>query len=158
FTAGKLHEKLAAAVASHLAGCAACRQKVDSQPPDSFLGNLQAAAPRGGTRLAGSPSPGSRTELPRREAEAVRRAEPAKTDDLPAELAASSKFQVLGKLGQGGMGSVWKATHRFLGKEVAIKVMSGAAVGDAEAQLRFLKEMQAVGQLKHRNIVPALDA
>ncbi len=77
---------------------------------------------------------------------------------MPAELRASSKFQILGKLGQGGIGAVFKAKHNFLGELVAIKVMNADVVGHPEARSRFLREMQAAGQLKHKNIVRALDA
>src|SRR5262245_6802129 len=91
-------------------------------------------------------------------AECRRQVEGRQPDDVPPELAGSSKFQVLGKVGQGGMGAVYKARHNFLGELVAIKVMSAAAVGNPEARARFLREMQAAGKLKHPNIVRALDA
>jgi formylglycine-generating enzyme required for sulfatase activity/serine/threonine protein kinase len=77
---------------------------------------------------------------------------------VPPELSASGKYQVLGKLGEGGMGAVYKAKHTFLGDLVAIKVLNAEALGNPEARMRFLREMQAAGQLKHPNIVRALDA
>jgi formylglycine-generating enzyme required for sulfatase activity/serine/threonine protein kinase len=77
---------------------------------------------------------------------------------VPPELAASTKFEILGKLGQGGMGAVYKAKHNFLGDLVAIKVMNADVVENADARSRFLREMQAAGKLKHPNIVRALDA
>ncbi len=79
-------------------------------------------------------------------------------NDLPPELAGSTKFQVLSKLGEGGMGAVYKARHNFLNELVAIKVMNAVALSNPDARSRFLREMQAVGQLKHKNIVRALDA
>ena len=81
-----------------------------------------------------------------------------RTHGLPPELAASTKFEVLSKLGEGGMGAVYKARHLFLNELVAIKVMNAAALANPDARSRFLREMQAVGQLKHKNIVRALDA
>jgi formylglycine-generating enzyme required for sulfatase activity len=56
------------------------------------------------------------------------------------------------------MGAVYKAKHNFLGELVAIKVMNADVVENADARSRFLGEMRAAGQLKHANIVRALDA
>jgi formylglycine-generating enzyme required for sulfatase activity len=77
---------------------------------------------------------------------------------VPAELLSASKFTVLGKLGEGGMGSVWKAKHSFLDCLVAIKVMKAGSAGHPEAQDRFLQEMRAAGKLQHPRIVRAYDA
>jgi serine/threonine protein kinase len=153
FGLGKLPERTAAAVAAHLESCPACRQAVAALPPDSFLGKVRAAGAQGSSfppGLAQFDNASSSAGLP---------ALPAVTGaEVPPELAASSKFEVLGKLGEGGMGAVWKARHRFLGELVAIKVMNAAALANPDARSRFLREMQAVGQLRHRNIVRALDA
>jgi tRNA A-37 threonylcarbamoyl transferase component Bud32 len=51
------------------------------------------------------------------------------------------------------MGEVWKARHRKLDKFVALKLLLAGAENE-----RFLREMQAVGQLDHPNLVKALDA
>jgi hypothetical protein len=83
---------------------------------------------------------------------------PAEPAELPAELAASSKYEVLKKLGQGAMGSVWKAQHTFLDCLVAIKVLNPDVLGRADVQDRFLQEMRATGKLRHRHIVWAIDA
>ena len=96
------------------------------------------------------PSP-SNTSLP------VRRSAAA-LDDVPAELLGSSKFEILGKLGQGGMGAVYKAKHNFFDELVAIKVMTAAVVENPDARSRFLREMKAAGKLRHPNIVRAIDA
>jgi formylglycine-generating enzyme required for sulfatase activity/serine/threonine protein kinase len=65
---------------------------------------------------------------------------------------------VLRKLGEGGMGAVWLAEHRLLGRLVAVKVVSPALVGSGDALARFLNEVRAAGRLDHPNIVRALDA
>jgi serine/threonine protein kinase len=141
FGLGKLSPGDVSVIHEHLTNCPQCRQKVAEQPPDSFVGQLRAAAPQG-----------SNTVLPRRSLVATT------LDDVPPELAASSKFEVLGTIGEGGMGAVYKAKHRFLGELVAIKVMNAVSLSNPEARGRFLREMQAAGQLKHKNIVRALDA
>lgn len=67
-------------------------------------------------------------------------------------------YRILSKLGQGGMGAVFKAQHEHLDKTVAIKVLSGAVTNQTDAVARFRREMKAVGKLNHPNIVQAHDA
>ncbi len=67
-------------------------------------------------------------------------------------------YIVLEKLGQGGMGTVYKAEFRRMKRVVALKVMSGAAMKSPEAVQRFLREVEAAARLTHENIVAALDA
>ena len=61
-------------------------------------------------------------------------------------------------LGRGGMGNVYKATHKHLRKMVAIKLLPEWATNRPEALSRFQQEMQAVGRLDHPNVVRAMDA
>ena len=74
---------------------------------------------------------------------------------LPRSL---GRFVLLELLGQGGMGAVYKATHTKLKRTVAVKVLPDWLTGNASAVARFEREMQAVGQLSHPNLVAALDA
>lgn len=67
-------------------------------------------------------------------------------------------YQLVKRLGQGGMGAVFKAQHEKLGKTVAIKLMSPALLQCAQARARFNREMQAIGALEHANVVRASDA
>jgi serine/threonine protein kinase len=68
------------------------------------------------------------------------------------------EYEVLGRLGAGGMGAVYKARHRKLGKLVALKLLRGYAHPAPEARARFRREMQAVVGLDHPNVVEAHDA
>lgn len=74
---------------------------------------------------------------------------------VPTQL---REYRILGKLGQGGMGAVYKAQHTKLDKIVALKVLPADAVEDAELQGRFDREMKAVGKLDDPHIVRAMDA
>src|SRR5262245_35373826 len=67
-------------------------------------------------------------------------------------------YRILQKLGEGGMGAVYKAQHTRLDKTVAIKVLSQAFVQHPGAVARFQREMKAVGKLEHPHIVRAMDA
>lgn len=68
------------------------------------------------------------------------------------------QYRLLAKIGEGGMGAVYKAMHMRLEKIVALKVLPAERTRDAEALARFNREMKAVGRLQHPNIVGAHDA
>ncbi len=66
----------------------------------------------------------------------------------------NSRFQVLEKLGQGGMGGVYKAEDLVLRRAVALKFLTGSNAADPAVRLRFLREAQAGASLDHPNICP----
>jgi Tol biopolymer transport system component len=61
-------------------------------------------------------------------------------------------YRVTGKLGEGGMGEVWRATDSRLGRDVAIKVLPPALANDAQYMARFEREAQTLAALNHPNI------
>jgi serine/threonine protein kinase len=68
-----------------------------------------------------------------------------------------AKYQLLDQIGQGGMGAVYRARHVGTQRLVAIKVLLPALVASPEAVMRFRREAQAAGQLRHANIVDVTD-
>ena len=60
-------------------------------------------------------------------------------------------------LGRGGMGVVYKARHKALDREVALKVLPAALAGDASFAERFQREARALAKLQHPNIVAVHD-
>lgn len=68
------------------------------------------------------------------------------------------EYEVLERLGSGGMGDVYKARHRRLDKLVALKLLPAGSQRSHEAAARFQREMKAVGALDHPNVVEAHDA
>src|SRR5262249_55178593 len=74
------------------------------------------------------------------------------------ELLVYGNYIVLDKLGQGGMGEVYKAEHRRMKRIVALKVMSPKGMASPDAVKRFQREVQAAARLSHPNIVAAFDA
>ncbi len=62
-------------------------------------------------------------------------------------------YEILGVLGQGGMGIVYKARHLALDRVVALKMILRGALADQDAVERFRIEAQAVARLRHPNIV-----
>ena len=61
-------------------------------------------------------------------------------------------YEVTGKLGEGGMGEVYRATDPKLKREVAIKVLPEAFAAEADRLARFELEAQVLAQLQHPNI------
>ena len=61
-------------------------------------------------------------------------------------------YEVTAKLGEGGMGEVWRATDSRLGREVALKVLPPAFTADPERLARFEREAKLLAQLQHPNI------
>ena len=67
-------------------------------------------------------------------------------------------FLLLEPLGKGGMGMVFKARHRGLGRVVALKLIRKEKLSNATSVKRFYQEVQAAAALNHPNIVLAYDA
>ncbi len=67
-------------------------------------------------------------------------------------------YEILGVLGQGGMGIVYKARHIDLGRIVALKTLSPKLADDAEFCVRFGREAKALAALDHPNIVKIFDS
>src|SRR5215212_779554 len=61
-------------------------------------------------------------------------------------------YRVTSKLGEGGMGAVYRATDTKLNRDVAIKVLPDAFAADADRLARFTREAQVLASLNHPNI------
>jgi tetratricopeptide (TPR) repeat protein len=72
----------------------------------------------------------------------------------PAE---GSRYQIIGELGRGGMGIVYKAQDTVLDRIVAFKVLPQALVENTQAIQNFMREAQAAAKLNHPNIVTVYD-
>jgi serine/threonine protein kinase len=68
------------------------------------------------------------------------------------------QYVLLERVGEGGMGQVYKARHRRMGRTVAVKVIRQDRLDSPEAVKRFEREVRAAAVLDHPNIVHALDA
>src|SRR5438132_6368867 len=61
-------------------------------------------------------------------------------------------YEVVGALGAGGMGEVWRARDPRLGRDVALKILPAIFAGDADRVARFAREAQMLASLNHPNI------
>jgi formylglycine-generating enzyme required for sulfatase activity len=76
----------------------------------------------------------------------------------PQRLVIGDNYIIQDLIGSGGMGMVFRAKHRLMKKEVALKVLTSNAMNDEEAIARFYQEVVVASALDHRNIVQARDA
>ncbi|MDB4953918.1 MAG: serine/threonine protein kinase [Myxococcales bacterium] len=77
-------------------------------------------------------------------------------DDLIGSVICD-RFEILDKLGQGGMGSVYRAFQRSVKREVAIKLINASFSRDPDAVRRFEREAQLASRLSHPNTVSVFD-
>lgn len=66
-------------------------------------------------------------------------------------------YEIMSKLGEGGMGAVYKAKQRGIERLVALKILAPHLAKDPEFRERFIREARAVAKLNHPNIVAGID-
>ena len=67
-------------------------------------------------------------------------------------------YHVMEKLGEGGMGTVWRAMQLSTRREVALKLLSEGMIGSENAQARFQREVEVAARLEHPNIARVYDS
>ena len=65
-------------------------------------------------------------------------------------------YEIIGKLGAGGMGEVWRARDTRLDREVALKVLPAGFADDPERHARFEREAKVLASLNHPQHRPPL--
>ncbi len=161
YALGTLDESLADQLADHVGSCAACEQTLHNLDGtvDVVLSQLRQPA-------VASPFAGDATYQQRLAAVEALSSEPSHARSQPEVIANHAvdvfpqlrDYQIIAKLGQGGMGAVYKALHTRLDKIVAIKVLSASLWSNPGAIARFSREMKAIGRLEHPNVIRAHDA
>ncbi len=151
---GKLDDLSAESVGKHLESCPDCQRRVAELSSDEFLERLQNAQVTSDNSVAGrSPSGGS-------SAQGARSAvpPPPPVDTLPPELVDHPDYEIVRELGRGGMGVVYLARNKLMGRLEVLKVVGGQLVERPGVRDRFLREVQSAAKLQHRNIVTAYSA
>ena len=151
---GKLDDVSAESVSQHLESCAACQSRVAEMSSDRFLGRLRGAQGRPEEPETGwAHSPVSRTDQDPSVGIA-----PPPADTMPPGLADHPDYEVIKELGRGGMGVVYLAHNRLMGRNEVLKVMSRQIMERPGLLARFQAEIRAVARLQHPNIVTAYSA
>jgi serine/threonine protein kinase len=154
FGMGKLDDVSSESVSQHLEGCDPCQRRVAELSSDDFLGRLQKAGVVPDNVASGwSPSAASSTE----EVPSVYVPCPS-ADTLPPELADHPDWEIIRELGRGGMGVVYLAENRLMGRQEVLKVVGTHLLERPGVLDRFLREIQSAARLQHPNIVTAYSA
>ena len=69
----------------------------------------------------------------------------------------ANRYQIEGWLGEGAMGTVYKAKHVKLGRAFAVKVLHRRLLEDRKVTQRFEREAELAGRLHHRNVIGVVD-
>ncbi|MBS1996199.1 MAG: protein kinase [Cyanobacteria bacterium SZAS LIN-2] len=72
-------------------------------------------------------------------------------------LHVAQNYEILEKVGEGGMSAVYRARHMHLNREVAVKMLHPHLVSNRVSRERFSQEARAVSQIEHHNVVRLLD-
>src|SRR5688572_2287622 len=73
--------------------------------------------------------------------------------DLGPGSVVAGRYEIVRKIGSGGMGHVFEARHLVLGRRVALKVLKARDLGSANAVARLKQEARVATSIGHRNIV-----
>lgn len=130
FSQGKLDADSLNEIAEHINHCDTCCQHLEHHRADTLI-NLARTA-----NLTPEPT----------------------HQEVPTQLIDHPRYRVQALIGAGGMGMVYRAEHRMMGREVALKVMSPRLLSNSKAIDRFHREVRAAAKLNHPNIVTAHDA
>ncbi len=152
FGLGKLDDTSAHTVSQHLEDCPECRSLVAELPDDSFVGRFRGAQ---GLEplMSGRSQPGRAPSDESADALA-----PPPYSTLPPVLGEHSDHEVIRELGRGGMGVVYLAHNRLMGRDEVLKVVDGHLVNRPAVLDRFLREIRSAAKLHHRYIVTAYSA
>lgn len=143
YRSGLIDAALLESISDHIAKCPACETRLENSA----------------SRPNGLAPPRSRAPAEPAFAVAV-----ARILEFPREAAPLGPgcrlrdYTLLETIGEGGMGTVYKARHERLDRIVAVKVIRSCLSGTTTALARFEREMKAVGRVKDDRIVQALDA
>lgn len=176
YNRGQLSAEQFAEVESHVLECDTCCGILQELPADSFIERLRAAhvreqhendSPRhvnphqetvsmhGDPAKCETPSSAFQQEGSQT---SVGDGDIADDSAVRAALVKYDRYYVKDICGVGGMGAVYRAEHRMMGREVALKVINHEMMGRPQAVERFRIEVRAAARLSHPNIVAAYDA
>jgi serine/threonine protein kinase len=145
------------AVETHFSRCKKCRRRAESA--------------RANMTTSGSASVRKNAvdKVPE-EIEVERDEHPARpiqvTPSVPSDAHALNKalesmlegYEIIGQIGEGGVGTVWRALQLSTRREVALKVLGMSTFGSEKARIRFEREVELTARLEHPNIARIYDS
>jgi serine/threonine protein kinase len=163
FVAGRLDEAASLEIETHLNSCGTCWQVLESLAEGSLelllrvsVRDASSSIPETASEVKPTPKDSDTPESP--ETKDAEHVAPPWMPELPKELVDHPRYTVLGLLGTGGMGAVYRAQHKLMDRIVALKVIRRKVFGSAGDNERFSREVKAAARLHHPNIVTAYDA
>jgi serine/threonine protein kinase len=154
YAVGKLDDPTAESVNTHLELCPPCRHRVAELTSDSFLGRLRDAQARPDSHAHLISSTAGLSVLNRGPSSPP----PPPASTLPPGLAERTDYEILRELGRGGMGVVYLAKNKLMGRPEVLKVVSSHLVNRGGVADRFLAEIRNAAKLHHTNVVTAYSA
>lgn len=155
YSLGKLSDHESDELTDHLRDCHQCQQRLAESEgsEDTFLGQLRDST----VNHAFQDEADCQIAMARALGALAETAEIERSDD-PLIPRLIGEYEIVRRIGQGGMGSVYLAQHTKLNRTVAVKVLAAHRLSDPRMHDRFETEMRVIGSLNHPNIVVAHDA
>lgn len=157
FSVGDCPEDQAASILEHLDGCSQCLAAVEDFSRREGILLLVRQVDRDLQELLAEP--GFRDTEAKLQALSTTFCRDQSTEsDVAAGEAWIGRYQLVATIGQGGMGTVYKAIHADLKKPFAVKILPPQFAEHGMAVQRFRREMEALGILDHPHVVSAVNA
>lgn len=177
FLANEVDAETSELVKTHVEQCASCQKKIEKHSEDQDLKQWQQSYQRQQNDESSKYDPHSEDRINRiinSTISSIHQINSQLTNDSNLSAQNSSiligqesaqdsarivgHYQLIKKIGQGGMGVVFQAVHTRLKKRVVLKILLNKEWDNSNQTQRFYREMELVGQLDHPNIVKATDA
>ncbi len=159
---GRLSEPESEQLEAHLQQCTLCEETVANlEADDTLAGHLRSIKADADEPEDESVAVVARQIKQRVSQDLAMASASSQTENSPEPSGLAGPldgYELLERIGRGGMGAVYRARHQRLDRFVAVKLLPPRIARDPEAIARFQREMRAVGRLHHGSIVTATDA
>jgi serine/threonine protein kinase len=152
---GNLDAAAAESIDNHLESCSDCQRRVAELSSDRFLERLRKAQV---PPVSPGPITSSTTRRSMLDTGAAGSARPPPARTLPPGLADHPDYEITRELGRGGMGVVYLAQNKLMGRTEVLKVVGSHLINRSGVADRFLAEIRNAARLHHPNIVTAYAA
>jgi serine/threonine protein kinase/WD40 repeat protein len=149
-----------ASLAEHVESCSGCQNKLASLADDTQLRELaqhpktiSPHVPTNARKDLDEPTENPVEQLAR----TIGIRETNRSEEPPEMLSSSGRYELVRIFAKGGLGRVWLAHDRELGRNVALKELRPEKAMNGPARQRFVREAKITGQLEHPNIVPVYE-